>query len=147
KMYEKSLSTQSFLAALKANLDHETAFKIAKDAFSRYMVKIYADVLKGTDENSIERFDKFRAFYEEYAKKTPYLEIIESTKTKLKVKYTRCPFYEVLVDEKLEDLAYTFCLSDSVFTAKVLPGVKFSREKEIVRNDKYCDHTWEFIKK
>jgi hypothetical protein len=146
RMAERSLATLSFLAALKANLDHDTAFKIATDAFTNYMITTYERVLKGTKKKSQERFDRFRAFYEDYAKKTPYLEIIESTPTSLKVKYNRCPFYEITLSEGLSDLAYAFCLSDQTFTEKVLPGVKFARKNVIVKNGKFCDHTWEFQK-
>jgi len=110
------------------------------------MTKTYERVLQGTKEYSQVRFDCFRSFYEDFAVKTPYLEIIESSKTKLKVKYNRCPIYEVFIDEGIDDLAYAFCLSDSAFTKNVLPGVIFSRENEIVKGSKYCDHTWEFIK-
>ncbi|KKK55917.1 hypothetical protein LCGC14_3069740 [marine sediment metagenome] len=40
----ESLKTQSFLAALKENLDSETAFKIAKDAFEKYMTNFYGNI-------------------------------------------------------------------------------------------------------
>ena len=36
---QRSLTAQSFLAALNENLDKETAFKIAVDAFTIYMTK------------------------------------------------------------------------------------------------------------
>jgi len=142
----ETLTTQSFLAALKENLDKDTAFKIAKDAFERYMTGLYNNILASTKEGSQERFDKFRQFYEEYAEKTPYLKIIESTPNILRVKYERCPFVEILKDMDLDDLAYAFCLSDPAFTQNVLPGVKFSRTGEIARGAAYCDNMWEFEK-
>lgn len=141
---EKSLITVSFLAAINENLDPEKAFKIASDAFANYMISLYEDILASTEEYSQERFDCFRKFYEDYSKKTPYLKIIESTPKILRVKYLRCPFYEILEERGLEVLAYAFCLSDLTFTKKVLPGVKFSRNHEIARGGPYCDNTWEF---
>jgi len=144
KKKQQSITAQSFLAALKANLDHEQAFKIATEAFTQYMTKTYEKVLTGTKEYTQERFDRFRKFYEDYASNSPYIDVVESTETILKVKYSRCPFYEILIDEDLDDLAYAFCLSDAGFTENVLPGVIFSRENEIVKGSKYCDHTWKF---
>lgn len=144
KKEEESLSTISFLKALKENLDSDTAFKIAQKAFSKYMISYYEKVLDSTKEGSQRRFDRFREFYEDYAKKTAYLEIIESSPTRLQVKYKRCPFYEILDDLDMGDLAYAFCLSDIGFTEVVLPGVEFSREYEIARGGPYCDNSWEF---
>ncbi len=144
KKREESLTAQSFLIALKENLDPDIAFKIAVAAFTNYMTSIYENVLNSTERGSQERFNRFREFYEEYATKTPYLEIIKSTLTTLKVKYTRCPFFEVSKDLGLDDLAYAFCLSDSAFTKNVLPSVQFSRKHVIAKGDPYCDHVWEF---
>ena len=39
-----------------------------------------------------------------------------------------------------EEFSYAFCLSDYAFTEKVLPGVQFKRNHEIVKGDEYCDH-------
>ncbi len=142
----ETLTAQSFLAALKENLDNDTAFKIAKDAFEHYMTSLYNNILISTKEGSQERFNKFRQFYEEYAEKTPYLRIIESTPSILRVKYERCPFVEILQDMGLDDLAYAFCLSDPAFTQNVLPGVKFSRTGEIARGHAYCENIWEYEK-
>ncbi|GAG99600.1 unnamed protein product [marine sediment metagenome] len=74
----KSLTAVSFLEALKDNLDKDKAFQIACEAFANYMIGIYEEILGSTAEQSLERFDKFRKFYEDYAIKTPYLQIIES---------------------------------------------------------------------
>ena len=144
KKKEESLTAVSFLAALNDNLDKDTSFKIALDAFTRYLTNLYKKVLEKTTEGSQERFDKFREFYEEFAEKTPYCEILESTSTILKVKFIRCPFFEVLKDSNLEYLAHAYCLSDPAFTKNVLPGVNFSRKHLISNNEPYCDNTWEF---
>jgi len=146
KRKAESLITVSFLSALKKNLKPDLAFTIASDAFTRYMVSIYEEVLGETEIGSQKRFDCFREFYEEHSKKTPYLEILESTPSVLRVKYNRCPFFEILSDYNLEELAYSFCLSDPAFTKEVLPGVKFSRSCEIAKGFQYCDNTWEYGK-
>lgn len=139
---EQSLTAVSFLKALKANLEADTVFKVATEAFTCYMTALYEKVLDSTEKYSQKRFDRFREFYENYAHDTPYLEIIESSHTTLKVKYNRCPFVEILEDADLKELGYTFCLSDPAFTKEVLPGVIFSREHEIARGANFCDHTW-----
>ena len=142
----ETLTAQSFLAALKENLDNDTAFKIAKDAFENYMTSFYSNILTSTREGSQERFDKFRKFYEEYAEKTPYLKIIESTSSILRIKYERCPFVEILQDMDLDEFAYAFCLADPAFTQNVLPEVTFSRTGEIARITAYCDNIREYKK-
>ena len=144
KKKEEALTAISFLEAISENVDNDTAFKIASDAFEKYMTNLYKNILASTEEGTQERFDKFRSFYEDYAKKTPYLKIIKSTPEILEVKYERCPFYEVLNDIGFKDLAYAFCLSDPVFTKNVLPGVKFSRSNVIAKNGPYCDNKWTF---
>lgn len=144
KKRKDSLPTISFMKAIMKNLDFNKAFKITEEAFSNYMTSLYEDILEGTEEGSQERFNKFRRFYEDYASKTSYLEIIKSNKNILKVKYNRCPFFEVCKVNGLQDLVYAFCLSDPGFTRKVLPNVTFSREKVIAKGDNYCDNTWNF---
>lgn len=141
---EESITAVSFLKALKRNLNDDTAFKIALEAFTIYMTSLYENVLKLTKKGSQERFDCFRAFYENYSKKTPYLTVFESSSIILKVQYNRCPFYEILEKEDLKDIALSFCMSDPAFTEIVLPGFKFSRKQIIAKGDSYCDHTWKF---
>ena len=65
----------------------------------------------------------------------------------LRVKYKRCPFFEVMGKHGLDDFSYAFCLSDIAFTEAVLPGVEFSRENMIVKGSDYCDYAWTFTKK
>ena len=146
KKKTESLITVSLLSALRKNLKPELAFKIASDTFASYMIGIYKEVLGETEIGSQKRFDCFREFYEEYSKITPFLDILESTLSILKVKYNRCPFFEILKDNNLEELAYSFCLSDPAFTKELLPGVKFSRSCEIAKGFQYCDNTWEYGK-
>ncbi len=144
KARERHLITVGFLTALKDNFEHERAFKIAAEAFGNYMTFYYTDILSSTREGSQERFDKFRKHYEEYAQKSDYIKIIKSTPHILKIQYERCPFSEIMAEYNLSDLAYAFCLSDYVFTEKVLPKVRLQRDSVIIKGDKYCDHTWTY---
>jgi len=146
KARERHLITVSFLTAIKSNMDSEKAFQAACDGFAHYMTKLYEQILSTTKAGSQKRFDKFRDFYEQYAKKSSYIKIIESSDTSLKVHYYRCPFAEVMAESGLEDLSYAFCLSDYAFTNNVLPGVEFNRTHEIIKGDDFCDHAWLFIK-
>lgn len=143
---KKSLITVSFIEALDNNLTKEKAYKIMCDAFANFMITFYKKILNSTAKKSQERFDLFRKFYEDHAKKTPYLNIIYSNSKILKVKYDRCPFHEILNEKGLGEYSYAFCLSDNEFSEKVLSGVKFSRDHTIAQGGDYCDHTWELIK-
>jgi len=141
---QRHLMVVGLLTALKDNFDHETAFRIAVEAFSNYMVNYYSLVLDGTEKGSQERFDAFRKHYERYANKSAYCRIIESTPTALKVRYDRCPFAEVMEKYELSELTYAFCLSDPAFTKEILPSVDFHRRHVIVKGDAFCDHAWTY---
>jgi len=139
--------TVGFLTALQSNLSYKKAFEIAARAFANYMINYYELILSSTRRGSQRRFDKFRQHYEEYARKSGYIKVLESESNKLRVRFERCPFAEVMTEYHLGDLSSAFCLSDYAFSEKVLPGVKFNRMHEIVRGDKYCDHEWIFHNK
>ncbi len=150
EMFEQSrqrhLITMGFLTALKNNLDSKTAFRIAAEGFSNYMKNYYKLMLGKTKPRSQERFDTFRKNYENYAKKSTYCHIIESTPTTLKLRFNRCPFVEVMKEYNLSDFACAFCLSDPAFTEELLPSVTFHRKHVIAKGDKFCDHTWTYMK-
>jgi hypothetical protein len=143
---EKHLMTVGFLTALKTNLGYKKAFEIVANAFTNYMINYYELILSSTRRGSQRRFDKFRQHYEEYARKSGYISVLASKSNVLRVRFERCPFAELMTEYDLGDFSYAFCLSDYVFSKKVLPGVKFRRMHEIVRGDKYCDHEWTFHK-
>ncbi|MHA2055505.1 MAG: hypothetical protein ACW99F_18150, partial [Candidatus Hodarchaeales archaeon] len=88
----ESLATVSFLKSIKENLDKEMAFKVASDAFGHFMTAYYRNILSDFELGSQERFNRFRESYVQFASETPYCEIVESSSTILKVKFTRCPF-------------------------------------------------------
>lgn len=136
------LMTVGFLTALKQNFDPETAFGVAVDGFSSYMTNYYKLVLGKTEKGSQRRFDTFRKHYENYAKKSDYIRIVESTPRILKVRFDRCPFAEVLKKYKLVEFTYAACLADATFTKELLPCVSFHREHVIAKGDTFCDHTW-----
>ena len=140
----RHLLTAGFLSALQSNCVPEMAITISEQAFARFMIKNYESVLAGTCLGSQERFDRFRAHYEDAATARKYMTIVASEPSLLAARYSRCPFYEVMKEEGVGELAPAFCLSDYTFTEKVLPGVKFSRMHEITQGDSFCDHTWRF---
>ena len=136
-----------FLQTLKENFDFETAFKLASEGFKNYMINYYSNVIGENEVDNQKRFNKFRKHYEKCSEISPYLKIIESNPSILKVKYERCPFMEVLDYFQLTEYSYAFCLSDPAFTKELLPGVTFIRNKVIAKGDKFCDHTWKFDNK
>ena len=141
------LMTIGFLEALRDNLDSKLAFKIACDGFTNYMNHYYNLLLKGITKGSQRRFDHFREHYENYALNCEYIHIVQSSTDILKVRYTRCPFVEIMTDFGLHDFSRAFCLSDYEFTRHTLPGVVFTRTQEIASGGGFCDHTWSYKKK
>lgn len=140
----RHLLTAGFLSALQSNCVPDMSMKIAEQAFARFMIKNYESFLSGTPPGSQERFDRFRANYEEAAAIKDYITIVTSEPSMLAVRFSRCPFYEVMREEGVGEFATAFCLSDYAFTEKVLKGVEFSRKNEITKGDLFCDHTWRF---
>ena len=130
------------LDSIGRNAEPDAALQIAAEGFKDFMVRYYTEVLDGTEPGSQEQFDAFRKHYEEYAEKSPYIRILESTPSTLKVIYERCPFAEVMEERGLSGLTEAYCSSDGAFTEALLPGVRFSREHVIARGDDFCDHTW-----
>jgi len=136
------LMTTGFLSALKESCSPEKAFRIAKKGFANYMTHHYNMILASERPNTQKRFDKFRKHYEEGARRSSYLDIVESSPKVLEARFIRCPFSEVMKEYGLFEFAPAFCLSDYAFTENCLPGVKFERAHEIVKGDDHCDHTW-----
>ena len=141
---QKHLMTIGFLQTLKNHFNPDQAFTLAAESFSAYMKFYYQHLLRNTKPGSQKRFDTFRKHYKDCGKKTPYIQILESTPTTLKVKYTRCPFTEILNEYNLPEFSYAFCLSDPAFTKQLLPHVTFHRENVIAKETPYCDHTWTY---
>ena len=145
KAEQGHLMTMAFLSALKSNFDHEKAFEVAAKGFANYMISYYNIALSSTTPGTQERFDKFRELHRAGANKSNYIDIVESSPEVLKIRFSRCPFFEVMVVYGLLEFSSAYCLSDYAFTEECLPGVKFSRNHEIVKGDNYCDHTWMYI--
>lgn len=136
--------TVAFLEALKAHCGRDEALEIATRAFANYMTRYYTSILAETERRSQERFDKFRKHYAKYASHRSYIWIVESKTHVLQVRYERCPFHEIMVENHLGEFSHAFCMSDYSFTKAVLPGVSFHRTHEIAKGDSYCHHKWVF---
>jgi predicted ArsR family transcriptional regulator len=146
KAEQGHLITVSFLSALKSSFDYEKAFEVAIRGFANYMINHYNIILVSTTPGTQERFDKFRELYKDGASKSGYMDVIESNSEVLRVRFSRCPFFEVMKEYGLSEFASAYCMSDYTVTEECLPGVKFSRNHEIVKGDNYCDHTWMYKK-
>lgn len=146
KIFEQSrqrhLLTVGFLTTLKKNFDKKTAFRLAAESLSFYMLYYYQEIFKGTMPGSQQRFNAFRKHYEQYANKSTYLHIVTSTPTTLKVQYDRCPLTEVMKVYDLSEFSSAFCLSDPAFTKKLLPEVTFHRCCTIAQGARCCDQAW-----
>jgi len=135
-------SSINYLNAIKQLLTEEEALKVAELAAANFMTDHYKKVLKGTKPGSQERFDVFRKHYEVYPEVCTYCEIITSNENSLEVKFKRCPYAEILLDEDLFEFAVASCLSDEAFTMELLPGIDFSRESSIVDGASECIMKW-----
>ncbi len=141
------ISSICYLKAIKQLLPKELALQVSNLAASNYMISYYEKVLTGSIPESKERFDLFRKHYEAYPSISPYCEIVSSDENCLVVKFTRCPYAEVLFDEHLSEFTHSSCFSDISFTKQLLPGVEFIRSRSILNGDGECIMTWRRLAK
>ena len=137
---EQLRSALSFIKAITNNCSNNEAFKIIQEASNNYAISYYSKVFKNILLGN--RFDKFRKHYEKYSKTVPHCEVIESTKKKLKIKYSRCPLDEVLESENLLIFNKAFHKSDKAFTNFFLPNITFDRYDGIKKGNKFYTLTW-----
>jgi len=138
-----NITRLSFIKAIvkyAPKISHE----IIRDAFKDYMIGVYKEVFEGTEPKSQKRFDQLREFIKDNLQEG-YLELIESTSHKIKIKYLKCEFIECLEDNNLREFGTDFCMSDEGFTEELLPEIKFTRKHCIEKGDEYCDNCWKKI--
>lgn len=121
-------------------LGRDKALSIIGQAYQRYsndhMSEPYLDMPL---EN---RFSKFKKNLKAEANRDKSFIITEESDTHIKVKFHRCPYYEVYKDFGIPEVCRKFCDADFKAFRKVHPRLHLTHEHEISRGDDYCDHFW-----
>ena len=142
--YEKAKNSVKlavyFAKQMIAELGEKKALDIIGRAYQNYsndhFIEPYLDVPLE------ERFTKFKESLKADSKKRDIFEIVEESDRHIKVKFNRCPVYEVYRDYGIPEVCKKYCDGDFEAFTKVHPKLKVVREHEIAYGDEYCDHCW-----
>ena len=121
-------------------LGRDKALEIIGQAYQHYsddhMSEPYLDM-------PLEKcFPAFKKNLKAEAERDKSFLITEESDTHIKVKFHRCPYYEVYKDFGIPEVCQKFCDADFGAFRKVHPNLHLTREHEIPRGDGYCDHCW-----
>jgi hypothetical protein len=142
--YEKAKNSVKlavyFAKQMIAELGEEKALDIIGRAYQNYsndhFLEPYLDVPLE------ERFPKFKESLKEDAKNRDIFDIVEESDNHIKLRFNRCPTYEVYRDYGIPEVCKKYCDGDFEAFRKVHPKLKVVREHEIAYGDDYCDHCW-----
>jgi predicted ArsR family transcriptional regulator len=129
-----------FAREMMKELGKEKALEIIGKAYQNYsndhMSEPYLDI-------PIEkRFPKFKENLKAEAARDKSFVIKEESARHIKVKFHRCPYYEVYRDFGIPEVCQKFCDGDFEAFRKLHPKLKVTREHEIAYGDTFCDHCW-----
>jgi len=129
-----------FAKEMIEELGKEKALEIIGKAYQKYsndhLLEPYLDIPID------KRFQKFREDLKAEAGRDKLFTIVEDSNTHIKVKFNRCPYYEVYKDYGIPEVCQKYCDSDFEAFRKIHPKLRVTREHEIAYGDTYCDHCW-----
>jgi hypothetical protein len=123
-------------------LGRDRALEIIGKAYQKYsnehMVEPYLDVPME------ERFPLFKENLKAEAERDKSFVITEESDRHIKVRFHRCPYYEVYRDYGIPEVCQKFCDGDFEAFRLVHPKLRVTREHELAYGDDFCDHCWTF---
>ena len=129
-----------FAKEMIAELGDDKALDIIGKAYQKYSNDHFSEpYLKIPMEG---RFPKFKESLKADSESSKIFDVVEESDTHIKVKFNRCPTYEVYKDYGIPDVCRKYCDTDFEAFRKVHPKLKVVREHEIAYGDKFCDHCW-----
>lgn len=129
-----------FAKEMIEELGREKALDIIGKAYQKYSNDTFPEPY--LDIPLEKRFQKFKDDLKADAESETYLAIVEDTDTHIKVRFNRCPYYEVYADYGIPEVCQKYCDGDFEAFRKVHPKLRVTREHEIAYGDDYCDHCW-----
>ena len=123
-------------------LGKDRAFEIIGKAYQKYSNDHFSEPYHGIPLE--ERFHKFRKDLRIEADRDKSFRIIEESGKHVKVRFHRCPYYEVYGDYGIPEVCQKFCDGDFEAFRKIHPKLKVTRHHEIAYGDTFCDHCWTF---
>ena len=129
-----------FAREMIEELGHEKALQIIGKAYQNYSNDHFPEPFK--DIPLDERFEVFKDDMKAKARENGSPLILEESDSHIKVRFDRCPVYEVYRDYGIPEVCQKYCDADFEAFRKVHPKLKITREHEIAYGDDYCDHRW-----
>ena len=129
-----------FAKEMIAQLGEEKALDIIGKAYQNYSNDHFSEPY--LDVPMEERFPKFKESLKADLKSSGTGDVVEESDRHIKVKFNRCPTYEVYRDYGIPDVCKKYCDGDFEAFRIVHPKLKVVREHEIAYGDAYCDHCW-----
>ncbi len=129
-----------FAKEMIEELGRERALEIIGKAYQKFSNDTFPEPY--LDIPMEKRFQKFREDLKAKAEQEAHLSIVEDSDRHIKVRFDRCPTYEVYADYGIPEVCQKYCDSDFEAFRHVHPKIKVTRKHEIAYGDAYCDHCW-----
>jgi len=129
-----------FAKEMIEELGKERALEIIGKAYQKFSNDTFPEPY--LDIPMEKRFQKFREDLKAKAEQEAHLTIVEDSDRHIKVRFDRCPTYEVYADYGIPEVCQKYCDGDFEAFRHVHPNIKVTREHEIAYGDAYCDHCW-----
>jgi predicted ArsR family transcriptional regulator len=129
-----------FAVEMIDEISKDRALEIIGKAYQKYSNDHFAEPYLDTPLD--QRFKAFKDDLKKEAEKKDYLTITEESDRHIKVRFDRCPVFEVFRDYGIPEVCQKYCDGDFEAFRHVHPKLKVTREHEIAYGDSFCDHRW-----
>ena len=129
-----------FAKEMIEELGRDKALEIIGKAYQKYSNDTFPEPY--IDIPLEQRFQKFKEDLKAKAEQDKHFVILEDSDVHIKVRFNRCPTYEVYSDYGIPEVCQKYCDGDFEAFRKVHPKLRVTREHEIAYAYAYCDHCW-----
>jgi predicted ArsR family transcriptional regulator len=129
-----------FAREMIEKLGKERALEIIGKAYQKFSNDTFPEPY--LDIPMEKRFQKFKEDLKAKARQEAHLTIVDDSDRHIKVRFDRCPTYEVYADYGIPEVCQKYCDGDFEAFRHVHPNIKVTREHEIAYGDAYCDQCW-----
>ena len=129
-----------FAKEMIETLGKDKAMEIIGRAYQRYSNAHFSEPY--LDMPLEKRFQAFKEDLKARAKENEHPVVLEESDRHIKVRFSRCPTYEVYKDYGIPEVCQKYCDSDFEAFPQIDPKIRVTREHEIAYGDSYCDHCW-----
>lgn len=131
-----------FAKEMIETLGKEQAMEIIGRAYQKYSNAHFSEPY--LDLPPEERWQVFKKDLVERARENNHPIIVEESDKHVKVRFERCPAYEVYGDFGIPEVCQKYCDGDFEAFPQIHPKIKVTREHELAYGDSFCDHCWTF---